>query len=92
RHDTTRHDTTRHDTTRCEMNRKTSGPSDPAFLSVIEAAGIFGISRSLAYQSANEYLATGGRFGLRCIRLGGRVLIPRSYLEGLADGKESGTG
>ena len=55
-----------------------------AFLTVPEAAAYLRISRSLAYMMTREHFLTGGRSGLRCVRLGHRVLVPRLYLEAIA--------
>jgi len=48
-------------------------------LSVEEAAGLLGISRSLAYELA-------ARGELPVLRLGRRIVIPRAGLERLLDG------
>ena len=53
---------------------------DRPFLTVEEAAAVLGISRTLAYSLANEFLTT--RSGLPCIRLGSRrIVVPRAALE-----------
>ena len=50
------------------------------FLTVEEAAAFLGISRTLAYSLANEFLTT--RSGLPCVRLGSRrIVVPRAALE-----------
>ena len=47
---------------------------------VEEAAAVLGISRTLAYSLANEFLTT--RSGLPCVRLGSRrIVVPRAALE-----------
>ena len=46
-------------------------PSDRPFLTVEEAAAVLGISRTLAYSLAREFLTT--RAGLPCVRLGSRA-------------------
>jgi hypothetical protein len=51
-------------------------PETP-LLTVDEAAGVLRIGRSLAYQLAREYDATGGISGLPVIRLGGCLRVPR---------------
>jgi hypothetical protein len=53
------------------------------FVSVEAAARFLGISRGMAYQQAHQHLEHGT--GLRCVRIGSRLLVPRSWLEGLAD-------
>lgn len=53
-----------------------------AFVSVEAAARFLGISRGMAYQQAHEHLDHGG--GLRCVRIGNRLLVPVSWLEQLA--------
>ena len=53
---------------------------DRPFLTVEEAAAVLGISRTLAYSLANEFLTT--RSGLPCVRLGSRrIVVPRAALE-----------
>ena len=55
-------------------------PNDRPFLTVEEAAAVLGISRTLAYSLANEFLTT--RSGLPCVRLGSRrIVVPRAALE-----------
>ena len=45
--------------------------SEPApFLTVVEAAALLRVGRTVAYQQARQYLATGGREGLPVVRLG----------------------
>lgn len=58
-------------------------PATPV-LTVEEAAGVLRIGRSLAYQLAGEYDATGGVSGLPVIRLGGCLRVPRWALLELA--------
>jgi hypothetical protein len=58
-------------------------PTAPV-LTVEEAAGVLRIGRSLAYQLAREYDATGGVPGLPVIRLGGCLRVPRWALLELA--------
>lgn len=48
--------------------------------SVARAAATLGISRSSAYQLANEWLDTGGREGLPCVRLRRRILVPLAVI------------
>ena len=50
------------------------------FLTVEEAGAILGISRTLAYSLAREFLLT--RSGLPCVRLGSRrIVVPRAAFE-----------
>ncbi len=58
-------------------------PAAP-LLTVEEAARVLRIGRSLAYQLAREYDATGGVSGLPVIRLGGCLRVPRWALLELA--------
>ena len=58
-------------------------PTAPV-LTVEEAASVLRIGRSLAYQLAREYDATGGVSGLPVIRLGGCLRVPRWALLELA--------
>jgi hypothetical protein len=53
-----------------------------AFVSVETAARFLGISRGMAYQQAHDHLEGGG--GLRCVRIGHRLLVPVAWLEQLA--------
>ena len=55
--------------------------TDRPFITVEEAASLLGISRSLAYGLAREYLAT-QTTGLPCARIGSRrVVIARKSLD-----------
>ncbi len=57
-----------------------SQPNERPFLTVEEAAAVLGISRTLAYSLANEFLTN--RSGLPCVRLGSRrIVVPRAALE-----------
>lgn len=50
------------------------------FLTVEEAAAVLGISRTLAYSLAREFLTS--RSGLPCVRIGSRrIVVPRAALE-----------
>jgi hypothetical protein len=64
-------------------------PSEPdvdrPLLTVAEATDVLRIGRSLGYQLAREYLASGGTAGLPVIRLGSQCLrVPRWALMELA--------
>jgi hypothetical protein len=56
-------------------------------LTVVEAAGVLRIGRTLAYQLASRYLA-GEPDGLPVIRLGGCLRVPRSALDDRMRGSE----
>jgi hypothetical protein len=58
-------------------------PASPV-LTVEEAAVVLRIGRSLAYQLARQYDATGGVSGLPVIRVGGCLRVPRWALVELA--------
>ncbi|MCB0966643.1 MAG: helix-turn-helix domain-containing protein [Ilumatobacter sp.] len=58
-------------------------PATPV-LTVEEAASVLRIGRSLAYQLAQEYDASGGVSGLRVVRFGGCLRVPRWALLELA--------
>jgi excisionase family DNA binding protein len=63
----------------------TPDPSPSPFLTVEEAAAVLGISRTLAYALAREYLATRAT-GLPCVRLGARrIVVSRRTLDRFAD-------
>lgn len=58
-------------------------PATPV-LTVEEAASVLRIGRSLAYQLAQEYDASGGLSGLPVVRFGGCLRVPRWALLELA--------
>lgn len=55
--------------------------SRPAFCSVDQAARTLGISRSSAYQLANDWLDSQGEEGMPCVRLRRRILVPTAVIE-----------
>jgi hypothetical protein len=59
-------------------------PPEFPLLTVAEAAALLRIGRSLAYQLAGEYIASGGVSGLPAVRLGGCLRVPRWALLELA--------
>lgn len=56
-------------------------------LKVEEAATLLGISRAIAYRSAQEFLDSNGARGLPVIRLGRRLLVPKAQFNALLNGK-----
>lgn len=58
----------------------------PDFLTVVEAARVLRIGRTVAYEQAARYEATGGAEGLPVVRLGRQFRVPRAQLEALAGG------
>ncbi len=54
--------------------------AQPLMLTVEEAARLLRIGRSLAYQLAARYLATGGHEGIPVVRLGGVLRVPTATL------------
>jgi helix-turn-helix protein len=61
-------------------------PEPIPFLTVVEAAAVLRVGRTVAYQQARLYLATGGREGLPVVRLGRQLRVPRYALERLMEG------
>ena len=59
-------------------------PPEFPVLTVVEAAALLRIGRSLAYQLAGEYIASGGVSGLPAVRFGGCLRVPRWALLELA--------
>lgn len=49
----------------------------PSLLTIAEAARVLRIGRSLAYQLAHRYEATGGLDGLPVVRFGSCLRVPR---------------
>ncbi len=58
----------------------------PALLTVEEAARVLRIGRTAAYELARRDLATGGAEGLRVVRVGRLLRVPRVALEQLVGG------
>ena len=52
----------------------------PDVLTVEEAAGVLRIGRTLAYQLAQEWIATGGERGIPCRRVGRLLRVPSGAL------------
>ena len=48
----------------------------PLFLRVAEAARVLRISKTAAYELANEWIATGGAAGMPAIRVGRMIRVP----------------
>jgi len=57
--------------------------SETRFVNIDDAARFLGISRGLAYKEAHRFLETGD--GLRCIKVGDRLRVPRTWLDALAE-------
>jgi len=53
----------------------------PDLLTVTEAGAVARISRTTAYELANQFLATNGREGMPAKRVGGQIRIPRAAFE-----------
>jgi hypothetical protein len=62
---------------------------DARFVNIDDAARFLGISRGLAYKEAHRFLETGD--GLRCVKVGERLRVPRTWLDRLA-GPQSRSG
>lgn len=52
----------------------------PRFCSVKTAARLLGISRSSAYNLANEWIDSDQERGLPCVRLGRRIVVPMAVI------------
>ena len=67
------------------MNTPSETPMPTApLLTVCEAARVLRIGRSLAYQLAAEYIASGGVSGVPAVRFGSCLRVPRWALLELA--------
>lgn len=58
--------------------------SSAMFIRVDQAACLLGISRSLAYELANQWLESDGASGLPAVRLGRRILIKQAAIDEMA--------
>ena len=53
----------------------------PELLTVLEAARVLRVGKSLIYEAAAEYRATGGKSGLPVVEVLGVLRVPRVQLE-----------
>ena len=53
----------------------------PLLLTILQAAWVLTVSRTTAYAMAREWRATGGKSGMKVIRVGGQLRVPRVWLE-----------
>jgi hypothetical protein len=53
----------------------------PEFLTVVEAARVLRIGRTVAYEQAALFESTGGAQGLPVMRIGRQMRVPRALLE-----------
>jgi len=53
----------------------------PDLLTVMEAAGVLRVGRTTAYDLVGKYFATDGTDGMRCLRVGGQLRVPRKLFE-----------
>jgi excisionase family DNA binding protein len=58
----------------------------PDFLSVREAARVLRIGKTFAFELAQQFLHTEGAAGLRVIRVGRQLRVPRTALEEMLGG------
>ena len=58
----------------------------PDFLSVREAARVLRIGKTCAYELAQQFLHTEGAAGLKVIRVGRQLRVPRTALEEMLGG------
>lgn len=59
--------------------------TQPATLTVEEAAQVLRIGRTTAYALAREWRTTGGRSGLPVLELGRTLRVPRAALDRILD-------
>ena len=64
----------------------------PDVITVEEAAAVLRIGRTVAYEQARRWRATGGREGLPVLTLGRRLLVPRAGLERMLGADPVGSG
>jgi excisionase family DNA binding protein len=60
--------------------------SPPDFLSVREAAAVLRIGKTCAYELAQQFVHTSGESGLKVIRVGRQLRVPRTALEEMLGG------
>ena len=53
----------------------------PPLLTVLQAAWVLNIHRTKAYQMTIEWRATGGEKGIKVIKVGSQLRVPRVWLE-----------
>ena len=58
----------------------------PDFLSVREAAAVLRIGKTSAYDLAHDFVHTSGESGLKVIRVGRQLRVPRTALEEMLGG------
>ena len=64
--------------------------TQPATLTVEEAAQVLRIGRTTAYALAREWRTTGGRSGLPVLELGPTLRVPRAALDHMLDVSSTG--
>ncbi|MFA5564666.1 MAG: helix-turn-helix domain-containing protein [Acidimicrobiia bacterium] len=57
--------------------------TEPAVLTIEEAATLLRISRNAAYAAARQWRTTNGQTGLPCIEIGRTLRVPRADLDRL---------
>lgn len=57
--------------------------TEPAVLTIEEAATLLRISRNAAYTAARRWRTTNGQTGLPCIEIGRTLRVPRNELDKL---------
>jgi len=67
------------------LSEAAAGPA-PDFLSVREAARVLRIGKTCAYELAQQFLHTEGAAGLKVIRVGRQLRVPRTALEEMLGG------
>ncbi len=69
-----------------QPSHRESQPGRPDFLTVEEAARIFRVGRTAAYEQARLWEETNGERGLPVVRFGRLMRVPRAALERLVGG------